>query len=187
MPYNPDIHHRRSIRLPGYDYAQPGTYFITACTHNRECLFGDIVDGAVRLNEMGRIVAEEWIKTGTIRPEITLDEWVVMPNHFHGILCIDDHVGAHGMRPGDLRTNNRAHIGAPLRRQSRSIGSIMAGFKSASTKRINHQRNTPGGPIWQRNYYEHVIRNETDLRRIRDYVATNPAKWELDSLYREDP
>jgi len=85
MPYNPDIHHRRSIRLPGYDYAQPGAYFITACTHNRECLFGDIVDRAMRLNDVGRIVAEEWIKTGTIRPEITLDEWVVMPNHFHGV------------------------------------------------------------------------------------------------------
>jgi hypothetical protein len=90
MKYDPAIHHRRSIRLQGYDYSQAGVYFVTICAQNRECLFGEIVNGGMRLNEAGRMVTDEWIKTAEIRDEIELDEWVVMPNHFHGVLVIGD-------------------------------------------------------------------------------------------------
>lgn len=102
MKYNSEIHHRRSIRLKGYDSSRKGAYFVTICDQNRECLFGEIVDGVMRLNHMGKIVADEWVKTAKIRNEIELDEWVVMPNHFHGILVIAHSgaiIGCTGDRP----------------------------------------------------------------------------------------
>lgn len=89
MRYDPDKHHRRSIRLHGYDYAQAGAYFVTICTQNRECLFGDIEDGEMRLNDYGRVVEEEWLRTATIRREVELDAFIVMPNHVHGIIVIN--------------------------------------------------------------------------------------------------
>jgi REP element-mobilizing transposase RayT len=183
---------RRSIRLQGYDYSQAGAYFITVCTQNRECLFGDIVDGEMRLNEAGRTVADEWLKTAEIRVEIELDEWVVMPNHFHGILVITHDGGETDCR-GDRRVapmNGTTISGeqgdrrvAPTGPQPRSVGAVMAGFKSAATKRINELRQTPGTKLWQRNYWEHIIRNEPELKRIREYIHNNPAQWELDQLH----
>lgn len=152
--------------------------------------------GEMVLNDMGRIVAEEWEKTSQIRSNIDLDVFSVMPNHFHAIFLIHDNVGAHCMRPdsaakativqiNDNRAHvGRAHVGAPLRRQPGSVGSIFAGFKSATTKQINIIRNNPGCPVWQRNYYERVIRNEDELSRAREYVINNPMKWELD---KENP
>ena len=191
MTYNPDIHHRHSIRLKDYDYSQAGAYFVTICAWQRECLFGEIVNGEIVLNAMGRIVVEEWDKTGKMRSNVELDVFTVMPNHFHAVFLIQDNVGAHCMRPESaamatiLPTNdNRAHIGAPLRRQSGSIGSVLAGFKSATTKQINILRNNPGCPVWQRNYYERVVRNENELSRAREYIVNNPMKWELD---KENP
>lgn len=177
MNYNPDIHHRpfdtahgrRSIRLKDYDYSQSGAYFVTVCTQNRECLFGEITDGEMVLNEFGKIVADEWIKTGEIRDEIELDAWVVMPNHFHGIVII-----CRGDRPV---APTPAALPGP---RPKSIGSLMSGFKSAVTKRINEIRNTPGISVWQRNYYEHIIRNEKSLENIRNYIIYNPAQWEED-------
>lgn len=160
---------RRSIRLQGYDYSQAGAYFITLCTQDRECLFGEIVHGKMRLNDAGRIVADEWVKTAEIRDEIELDEWVLMPNHFHGILVIAD-------GRGDRRV-------APTGPQPRSVGAVMAGFKSVVTKRINGLRQTPGAKLWQRNYWEHIVRNEPELKRIREYIHNNPAQWELDKLH----
>lgn len=191
MTYNPDIHHRQSIRLKNYDYSQAGAYFVTICAWQRECLFGEIVNGVMVLNEVGRIVAEEWERTAQIRSSIDLDVFSVMPNHFHAIFLIHDNVGAHCMRPESvanatmLETNDyRAHVGAPLRRQSGSIGSVFAGFKSATTKLINIIRNNPGCPVWQKNYYERVVRNEDELFRAREYIGNNPMKWELD---KENP
>jgi len=173
MKYNPDIHHRRSIRLQGYDYSSPGAYFVTICTQNRECLFGDIVNGKMVLNDIGKIVADEWIKTGDIRDEIELDAWVVMPNHFHGIVMI---------RRGDRPV---APTSAPLPGpRPKSIGSLMSGFKSAVTKRINKIRQTPGISVWQRNFYEHIIRNETELGNIRQYIINNPLNWQSDENYK---
>jgi len=167
-------HHRRSIRLREYDYSQPGFYFITVCTAQRECLFGEIVDGEMVLNEYGQMVRDEWAKTASIRREITLDEYVIMPNHFHRILVIVD---GRGDRPV-ARTETQS---GPM---PRSIGAFVAGFKSAVTQRINTKRQTPRQPVWHRNYYEHIIRNDSELNGIREYIRNNPAQWELDDLYR---
>jgi REP element-mobilizing transposase RayT len=191
---------RRSIRLKGYDYAQVGAYFVTICAHNRECLFGEVVDGAMRLNELGKIVRNAWLQSGEIRREIELhaDEMVVMPNHIHGIVWIvDDPVGAPGRSPllqttlSPLPSNGRSSRPptgtVPLSSNGptpRSLASFVAGFKSAATKRINGLRGTPGAPIWQRNYYEHIIHDEQSLTHIREYIANNPLEWTLD---RENP
>jgi REP element-mobilizing transposase RayT len=171
---------RRTLRLKGYDYSQAGAYFITLCTQNRACLFGNVVDGQMRLNAMGFIVAEEWRKTAEIRKEMELGEWVVMPNHFHGILVI---------------TNPRRNIAccrgvarnAPTSRMSEispkpgSIPATVRAFKSAVSKRISELQGVPGTSVWQRNYYEHFIRNDESLNHIRQYIFDNPAQWATDS------
>jgi REP element-mobilizing transposase RayT len=146
-------------------------------THQRECLFGEIVDGVVRASAHGEIVSEEWLRSALVRPEIELDTFVVMPNHIHGILIVRDQSmgdGAHGRAHKPSRPRS-----APVR-APRSLGSFVAGFKAAATKRINALRGTPGVPVWQRNYYEHVIRNEEELNRIRQYIMDNPAGWAED-------
>ena len=173
MSYQSDTHYRSSIRLSDYDYTRAGVYYITVCTFNRACMFGQMVDGAVRLNKNGEIARDEWLRTAIIRPNVTLDAFVVMPNHIHMIFYITNNF----TNVDDNGVGERAHIGAPLRRKSNSVGSIVAGFKSAATKHINIYRNTPGQTVWQRNYYEHVIRNDHDLTSIRQYIADNPGKW----------
>jgi DNA-binding Lrp family transcriptional regulator/REP element-mobilizing transposase RayT len=163
---------RKQIRLTHSDYSQNGAYFITLCTFNRECLFGEIQNGVMIPNNYGKIVIEEWYKSESIRNEIELDEFVLMPNHIHGILSID--------RRGDrLVTQN--HAQGP---RSKSLSSFIAGFKSTVTKQINNIRNTPGISVWQRNYYEHVVRNEDDLSQTREYIVNNPMKRALD---KENP
>ena len=169
MRYDPTKHHRRSIRMSGYDYAEEGAYFVTVVTHQRECLFGGIADGEMRIDRYGEVVRDEWLRSVQIRREIDLDVFVVMPNHLHGIVVIRD-VGAHGRAPLPLAPH----------RPPRSLGSFVAGFKSAVTKRINEIRDAPGVPVWQRNYYEHVIRDEDDLYRVRRYIAENPLRWDED-------
>ncbi|MBI2918823.1 MAG: transposase [Chloroflexi bacterium] len=165
-------HHRRSIRLPGYDYAQPGGYFLTVSTAGRVCLFGDVVDGEMRLNDCGQIVRDEWLRSADIRRELVLDAFVVMPNHLHAVVIINndsprgpDPVGATGRSP------------LPPGPAQRSLGSLVAGFKSAATKRINALRRMPGAPVWQRNYHDHVIRSTAALDNIREYILANPARW----------
>ena len=188
MRYDSERHHRRSIRLKGYDYRQVGGYFITLVTQDRACLFGEVVDGEMRMNEYGQIAWEEWFRSAEIRREIRLypDEFVVMPNHIHGIVWIvDPHVGATGPSPQpQAPTIVRAHRRAPVQRPPRSLSSFVAGFKSAVTKRIIALHGAPGAPVWQRNYYEHIIRNEDDLEAIRHYILTNPSRWHED---RENP
>jgi REP element-mobilizing transposase RayT len=173
MKYDPKIHHRRSIRLKGYDYSQSGAYFVTIVTWQRERLFGEIVDGEIRLNAFGEIVRAEWERTTEIHREVELGAFVVMPNHFHAIVIfkIDDiaTVGADGRPPLPPHP--------PLRRQPRSLGSLMAGFKSTVTKQINTLRGTPKMPVWQRNYYEHLIRNADEANRIHLYIESNPVHW----------
>lgn len=175
MKFNPDIHRRHSIRLKGYDYSKAGAYFVTVCAWNRECLFGDVAGGEIRLNEYGTVVVEEWQRSGTIRKEIVLDVFVVMPNHIHGIIMISDDnhgsVGVTGRSPLQIRPHGPS---------KRSLGSFFAGFKSSVTKRINELRDNPECPVWQRNYYDHVIRTEDSLNRIRDYIHYNPARWDED-------
>jgi len=174
MPYNSDIHHRRSIRLRDYDYSQAGAYFITICAHNHESLFGEIADGAMRLNAAGEIVADEWQKLAQVKEEIELDEWMVMPNHLHGILIFTDNAGAIHELPLRMTQTQRRQMALPK---------LVGRFKMLSAKQINMLRNTPGIPLWQRNYWEHIIRDEADLRRIREYISSNPARWELDELH----
>lgn len=192
MTYNPDIHHRNSIRLEDYDYSQAGAYFVTLCAWQRESLFGEIANGEIVLNDLGQIVVDEWEKTAIVRNNVILDAFVIMPNHFHGIIFLSEDVGATpSARPG-VTGNNVVAIHktratqrvAPTGPLFGSIGAVMAQFKSIVTKRINTLRNNPGCPVWQRNYYERVIRNEDELSRAREYIINNPMKWELD---RENP
>lgn len=184
MKYDPYGHgmpcpNRRSIRLQGYDYTQPGAYFITIVTQDRECLFGEVADGEMRLNEAGRVVEQCWLAIPDHFPRAALDAFVVMPNHIHGIVWI---VGArHAVPlPGDVPIPTE-QFGKPI---PGSIPTIIRSFKSATTKRINEYRQTPGLPVWQRNYYEHIIRDDDELNRIRKYIANNPLQWALD---RENP
>ncbi len=186
MRYESREYHRKPIRLKDYDYSQAGAYFITICSAGRDCLFGEVEEDEMRLNEAGKIVADEWKRSAEIRREIELDEFIVMPNHIHGIVIITKpNVGATGrspLRDDTQRRDDNDRGRSPLRSGPvpKSIGAFVAGFKSATAKRINEMRRTPGVPVWQRNYYEHIIRNEKDLSEIREYIMNNPLKWEWD-------
>ena len=172
---------RRSIRLRGYDYSQAGAYFVTLCTHNRQCLFGEMVDGKMQLNEAGRVVENCWNDIPLHFPHVELDEWVIMPNHVHGILSIavSPDVGAKNFSP--LQCSLKHQSAQRPCGTSKTIGSIVRGFKIGVTKWLRN--NTPIHDVWQRNYWEHIIRNEPELHHIREYIHNNPAQWELDRLY----
>ena len=171
MTYNPDIHHRRSVRLREFDYSSVGGYFVTTCVQNRECLFGDVLDGVMVLNDAGRLVESVWEGLIERFSSIKLDAFVVMPNHVHFIVNIAEPAGkneaAHGNRAGQGR--------AP------TLDRIVGAFKSISAARINRLLSRAGRPLWQRNYYERVIRNEPELHALRDYIIYNPLKWADDS------
>ena len=201
MPYNPAIHNRHSIRLPGYDYTQPGAYYLTILTHKKEHLFGKVVDGIVQLSPVGEIVHEEWLKIPTNFSNVVLDAFVIMPNHMHGILVITD--GEMRSGKGKAFSPDFAKSGEnalPLRletatspshtqseslttpprlgSQPGSLPAIVQNFKSVSSRKINKLLKSPGSTIWHRNYYEHVIRDEVDFDRIVAYIEQNPQKWE---------
>jgi len=170
--FDPKIHHRHSIRLKGYDYAQAGAYFVTVVTHGRESLFGEVTGGEMWLNQYGEIVRDEWERAPEIRPEVELGAYVVMPNHIHGILVF---------HADGIYTVGATRRVAPTKTlQSGSLGAIMAQFKSIVTKRINLLRDTEGSIIWQRNYYDHIIRNQQDLELTWLYIESNPTQWEDD-------
>lgn len=173
MQSQPNTRHRRSIRLREYDYTEVGAYFVTICTYNRECLFGKIVHGEMRLNDFGNGIECEWLHTAIIRPYLELEESVIMPNHMHGIVSIRDEGRGKACLAPTTGTFGRPVAG--------SLPTIIGAFKSASTKRINEMRGTPGAPLWQRNYFEHVIRNEAELNQVREYIVANPARWAEDS------
>ena len=241
MPYNPTLHHRHSIRLKGYDYSQSGLYFVTICVQKHECLLGEITNGEMILNEYGKIVNDEWQYLQTKYPHIVLCEYVIMPNHFHGIVAITDAipVGAGSARP-QIRPNNfhcenngnndvvvgdlgdlgdlgagrpRPYVfengdghpenenicfengnrdghpqngngaGEPVgagepRPYVPTLGNIIGYFKYQTTKKINL-------PVkfWQRNFHEHIIRNEKSHQYIANYIVNNPAKWDNDKYY----
>jgi putative transposase len=189
---------RRSIRLKYYDYSQPGEYFITICTYEHNCMLGEIINGKMRLNEIGKIVEEEWMRTEIIRPDVQLDSYVIMPNHVHGIIILNEGrrmlqsdipVGANchspHEKPRNNILNNGAYINTPLQSTfcspSNTIGAIIRGLKSTTTKRINEIRGTSGIRFWQRNYYEHIIRNDKELNNIRDYIHNNVLKWAFEN------
>jgi REP element-mobilizing transposase RayT len=178
-------------------------YFITLCTRDRQCWFGEVKNGKMYLNSIGSIVAKEWLNSAQIRQEIELDEWIVMPNHFHAIVIIhneinenlgrtsENHIqGEHfgniqGEHFGNIQGEHFGNIQgaslAPLRlRKPRSLSTLISGFKAVVTKRINEIRQVSGVSIWQRNYYEHIIRDELSLYNIRKYILENPLSWSED-------
>ena len=163
MRHDPNKHHRRSIRLKGFDYAQENAYFVTICTQNGACLFGEIVNEQMRLNDAGRVAQMVWKAIPDHFPQVETDASVVMPNHVHGIIII---VGATHASPS-------RQSGPP----KGSLGAIVGSYKSAVSRQINQLHRTPGATVWQRNYYEHIIRNDTALNRLRQYITDNPARW----------
>ena len=195
MPYNPAEHHRRSIRLRGYDYRSNGLYFVTLCVQGRAHLFGSIIDSQMILNAYGQVVMDSWLWLAQQYPYVMIDTWVIMPNHFHGILGIgsddrmggsdDDNGGRGGSRtaPTNTAPTNTAPTNTAPTNTRKPLGRLIGAFKTVSTKQINHLRDTPGAVVWQRNYHEHIVRNEDSLHRIRQYIETNPARWTDDSLY----
>ncbi len=174
MTHNPDAPRRHSIRIPDYDYSQGGSYFVTFCSYNRHCLFGEVVGDAMRLSEYGKLVDECWKSIPSHFPLASLDAYIVMPNHVHGIITITENDGA----SHDLPLRDRHKSGS----KPGSITAIVGLFKSAVTRRINDVRPAGSPPIkiWQRNYYEHVIRDEAELKSIREYIIFNIAKWAED-------
>ena len=172
--FDPQIHQRKSIRLPGYDYSQAGAYFVTIVTWRRDCLFGDVVDGEMALNDFGKIADACWCVIPEHFPNVELGAHIIMPNHVHGIIMI---------REAELHNNVGAqHCCAPtpidghkINVKPGSLGAIVRSFKSAVSYRINKGHNATG--IWQRNYYEHIIRNEREMGNIWRYIEANPVNW----------
>ncbi|MHB2148647.1 transposase [Calditrichota bacterium LG25] len=218
MPrYDPQKHHRRSIRLKGWDYRRPGYYFVTMVVHNRECLFGRVVNGKMVLNAFGKIADYHWKKLSNHFKHIELDEFRIMPNHLHGIIHIvrwpdgvvldDDSVGAKDFPeqfntgentslPNENMPNDKNGVGNPsplpygeqcqsLPRGTLpgSLSAIIQNYCNVTTRKINRIRRTPGARLWQRNYWEHIIRDENELNRIRQYIKNNPLKWTDDDYF----
>jgi len=189
MKFDPRIHHRHSIRLQGYDYALAGGYYATLVTEGRECLFGQIDKDEMILNDAGEMVGKWWNELPHKFPSITVDMFVVMPNHFHGIVILhDESVGADlRVCPGNdeikIGTEKGAHTGAPLQRTS--LSQIVQWFKTMTTNEYMRGVKQSGwrtfnGKLWQRNYYEHIIRNQSDWERIAAYILANPSQWAND-------
>lgn len=189
---------RRTVRLQGYDYSQAGAYIVTMCTQHRECLFGEIAEGRMTLSQYGTAVRESWDDLPQHYPHVVLDAFVVMPNHVHGIIVLQDGTrqpfGTEaGFKPAptDDSANRLESVGAGFKpaRSGRvpkwhPLSEIVRAFKTFSARQINIIRATPGQPVWQRSYYEHVIRNEDELYSAREYIQNNPLRWHLD---RENP
>jgi REP element-mobilizing transposase RayT len=194
MKYDPEIHHRRSIRLKSFDYSLDGAYFVTLCAQERKCLFGEMSDGLMLLNEAGRMVEHWWRELPEQFQHISLDEYMVMPNHFHGIIVIHnvDCRGdtlcspAFGCSPAFDRIQNQGdHKDRPYGTMENSLGRIIQSFKSITTNayiRGVKENNWPPFPgrLWQRNYYERIIRDDGELTATREYIATNPHQWAND-------
>lgn len=188
--YNSNIHHRRSIRLKGYDYSSEGLYFITLCVNDKKSLFGEIKNGEMILNQYGEIAREEWIRTTELRKNITLGDFIFMPNHMHCIISIDYQIRKTNNTIGDFKS------------PSNTIGAIIRGYKGASTKIINFllrekikKKNSTGesqfaptlkspsqGSIWQRNYYDIIIKTDQAYQNISSYIINNPKNWNKDKF-----
>jgi putative transposase len=171
MIYDPKKHHRHSTRLRHFNYSQAGAYFVTVVTYERTCLFGNILNGEMRLSEVGRVVQSVWYDLPKHYPRAECDAFVIMPNHMHGIIVLRDDTAT---RAGNARAGFKP---APT---GQGLPEIVRAFKTFSARLINEMRGTRGVSVWQRNYFEHVVRNETELSRIREYVVNNPLQGELD-------
>jgi REP element-mobilizing transposase RayT len=185
MKYDPKIHHRRSIRLKGYDYTQAGAYFITICTFQRENIFGEIVNREMKLSKFGLVASQQWEKLIKRFPNIELGAFVIMPNHSHGIIqIVEREVQRRDTASRFNDQNDESSRRVPTERFQKpvagSIPTIVRSYKSAVAYRINLMRNDKNTNVWQRNYYEHVIRNEKELETITKYIEYNPMNWQLD-------
>jgi putative transposase len=185
MAFNSEIHHRHSIRLPDYDYSQSGYYFVTLCAHGKECLFGDIENNNMVLNETGMLVKKKWYELPVHFPGIELYKMILMPNHLHGIIIITDRGGG-GMTRGAMTAPLRkitphANVGIPAQHGEKTLGRMIAWFKYESTKEINRiVSGNPNVKIWQRNFFDRIVRDDEELNRIRNYITTNPENWQED-------
>ena len=197
MKYNPETHHRRSIRLKEYDYSSKGMYYITLCVNKRLCLFGDIEDGEMKLNDAGKIVDRIWQEIPEYYHCVEIGEYIVMHNHLHGIIILNnDNVGAPPCGRPLMNPKNRQAQGpangkygqaqGPAPTAGRlSLGDVVGQFESFTMHQYilgvrKHQWKPFHKKLWHRNYYEHIIRNEKELNKTREYIVNNPLKWELD-------
>jgi len=196
--HDPDRHDRQSIRLRGWDYRQPGAYFVTIVTAGRDLLFAQMAGRVVALSPFGRMATAGWQRLAHHFSQVRLDEYVIMPNHVHGIIWITEDGQRRGeaFLPSDLQPEGLAQgedleqparsLGMPhphteRRLQSGSLGAVVGNFKSIVTRRVNRMRRTPGAPVWQSNFHERIIRNERELDAIRHYIRNNPANWDDDN------
>lgn len=202
MRFDPDKHHRRSVRLLGYDYSNAGAYFVTICAHRKTCLLGHVHEGAVVLNRTGHIVKKCWESLPIWFPHVQLDASVIMPNHTHGILWITGRGEALASEdliycePNDVSHEQKAFLetvanASPLQHACGttpgSLASVIQTFKTNCTRRVNRVHKCSGKQLWQRNYYEHIIRSQKSLEAIREYIESNPANWPLDSDNPDKP
>jgi putative transposase len=195
--FDPKKHHRRSIRLKGYDYSGEGLYFVTICTHERECVLGEIKDGRVVLSGFGEIAKRCWEEIPGHFEGVGLDEYVIMPNHVHGVILLQENPCRDEVT-SSLRVTSSPQVPSfhtwssetePQRLDTikhPTLGQIVAFYKYRSTKLINVIRDVPGTRFWQRNYYEHIIRDGNDLDRVRKYILENVAKWSEDKKNPEN-
>ena len=166
MPFDPERHHRRSIRLRGYDYTQPGSYFVTICVEDRARVFGDVFDAEMALTRLGRTVEEAWRGLPRRFRGLAIDAFVVMPNHVHGLLWLE----------------HDDTLSQP------ALGDALGWFKTVTTNLYIHGVRDAGWPsydrrLWQRTFHEHIVRNESDMERIRSYIVNNPANWHEDRYH----
>ena len=211
VKYNPHIHHRQSIRLRGYDYSQPGSYFITICTQHRECNLGELINGEIQFTVRGMIASLFWLEIPHHFPNVELDQFILMPNHIHGIIVIrdSDNIGeinnretnpkmggetnpkmggeTHRKMGGETnpKMGGETHrkMGGetpPLQDRKPTLGQIIAYYKYRTTKIINQIDDTPGQRMWQRNFYDRIIRTEKALHIMRQYIINNPYRWKKD-------
>jgi REP element-mobilizing transposase RayT len=178
MKFDPKKYRRRSIRVPGYDYSQPGAYFVTTVTYQWECLFGEVVDREMRLNGNGKVVKWEWERLLHRFPFIELGTYIVMPNHFHGILIFHESVRA--TRTDQIDPESDITTFQSITPDGNNGSAIVGQFKSRVTKRLWKNPDLNGTPIWQRNYYDHIIRDETEWNKIHLYIESNPINWATD-------
>jgi putative transposase len=180
--FDPKKHHRRSIRLQEYDYAQPGAYYVTVVVWQRKFLFGDVVNKEMVLSNFGLVAKQQWEKIPRRFPNIELGAFIIMPNHMHGIIVITDGRGTAGNRDDhDDKSSRRAPSHEEFQKPVKgSVPTIVRSYKSAVAYRINLIQRTQGVPVWQRNYYEHIIRNQQDLQNKTDYIGANPMLWDDD-------
>ncbi len=164
---------RHSVRLRGYDYALNGAYYVTICAFQKQKLFGEFRESIFQISEFGLIVQNEWHRTAELRKYVFLDEYIIMPNHIHGILVIDN--------PNQDQLPR--HYEKERKNYAASLGGIMINFKAAVTKQCRLIVNNTNQEIWQRSYYDHIIRNEDDLNRCREYIIQNPSNWNNDELF----